>query len=64
MTIACFIPSRSTPRHRVHSYSVWNASVFLLNVLAFMLMGLQARVILSRLQGPSTALKGSWTGLN
>ena len=52
MTIARFIPSRSTPRDRVHSYSVWNAVVFILNVLAFMIMGLQARVILTRLEGP------------
>jgi NhaP-type Na+/H+ or K+/H+ antiporter len=50
MTIARILPSRSAPRDRVHSYSVWNATVFVLNVLAFLLMGLQARAILAGLQ--------------
>lgn len=50
MTIARILPSRSAPRDRVHSYSVWNAAVFVLNVLAFLLMGLQARAILTGLQ--------------
>jgi Na+/H+ antiporter len=45
MTIAHYVPERQTPRNRLHSYSVWQASVFLLNVLAFLLMGLQARTI-------------------
>jgi CPA1 family monovalent cation:H+ antiporter len=33
------------PRTRIHSYAVWDSAVFLLNVLAFLLMGLQARSI-------------------
>jgi CPA1 family monovalent cation:H+ antiporter len=42
--------SRTTsPRNRVSSYSVWETAVFVLNVLAFVLMGLQARPILNRL---------------
>lgn len=47
MTVARYVPERQSPRERVHSYSVWGASVFLLNVLAFLLMGLQARSIVA-----------------
>ncbi|WP_088348070.1 MULTISPECIES: cation:proton antiporter [Rhodomicrobium] len=50
MTIARYIPERQSPRDRVHSYAVWEATVFLVNVLAFLLMGLQARAILTRLE--------------
>jgi CPA1 family monovalent cation:H+ antiporter len=49
MTIARYIPERQTARDRVHAYAVWEAVVFLLNVLAFLLMGLQARAIVTRL---------------
>lgn len=45
MVIARYMPERQSARHRIHSYSVWEAAVFLLNVLAFLLMGLQARQI-------------------
>jgi CPA1 family monovalent cation:H+ antiporter len=34
---------------RVHSFAVWASVVFLLNVLAFLLMGLQARLIIGRM---------------
>jgi monovalent cation/hydrogen antiporter len=37
----------SAPRMRVQSFAVWAVAVFLLNVIAFLLMGLQARVILA-----------------
>ena len=37
------------PRLRVSSYSVWETAVFVVNVLAFVLMGLQARTIIERL---------------
>lgn len=40
---------RQSARDRIHSFSVWDAAVFVLNVVAFMLMGLQARDIVSRL---------------
>jgi Na+/H+ antiporter len=49
MTIARYVPERQSARDRVHSYSVWGATVFLLNVLAFLLMGLQGREIVGRL---------------
>lgn len=51
MTVARYFPSRSNARDRVHSYSVWGAAVFALNVLAFLLMGLQARTIIAELSG-------------
>jgi Na+/H+ antiporter len=51
MTVATHAPARQTSRDRIHSYSVWEAAVFVLNVLAFLLMGLQARMILSNLPG-------------
>lgn len=49
MTIAHYLPARTPPRDRVSTYAVWEAVVFLLNVLAFFLMGLQASEIISRL---------------
>ena len=49
MTVARHAPERQSPRDRLHSFSVWEATVFLLNVLAFLLMGLQAREIVTRL---------------
>ena len=48
--IAHYMPSRTSARDRVNSYAVWATMVFVLNVLAFLLMGLQARDILSQLQ--------------
>ena len=49
MTAAHFGPEQQTAHDRVHSYAIWEVVVFVLNVLAFLLMGLQARTILSRL---------------
>jgi Na+/H+ antiporter len=49
ITLARTAPRTMSPRNRVSSYSVWETAVFVLNVLAFVLMGLQARPILSRL---------------
>jgi len=46
MTIASLSSVDDSPRMRVHSFAVWTTVVFLLNVLAFLLMGLQARRIL------------------
>jgi len=51
MTIARRAPRRMTARRRVSTYSVWESAVFVLNVLAFVLMGLQARSIVGRLAG-------------
>jgi CPA1 family monovalent cation:H+ antiporter len=48
--IARYMPSRTSARDRVNSYAIWATAVFVLNVLAFLLMGLQARDILNQLQ--------------
>jgi len=45
MTIARSAGLRQPPRVRVHSFAVWTSVVFLLNVVAFMLMGMQVRMI-------------------
>jgi monovalent cation/hydrogen antiporter len=49
ITLARVAPRSMQARNRVSSYSVWETAVFVLNVLAFVLMGLQARPILDRL---------------
>lgn len=48
--VARYMPSRTSARDRVNANAVWATVVFVLNVLAFLLMGLQARDILSQLQ--------------
>lgn len=49
MTVARSPEIVGSPRERVHSYAVWSTVVFLLNVLAFLLMGMQARTIIGRM---------------
>ena len=49
MTVARTAPGKVPARVRVSSYSVWETAVYVLNVLAFVLMGLQARPIVERL---------------
>jgi CPA1 family monovalent cation:H+ antiporter len=51
--VARYMPARTSSRDRVNANAVWDIVVFVLNVLAFLLMGLQARAILSQLQGPA-----------
>lgn len=48
MIIASILPARISARDRVQSYAVWTAVVFVLNVLAFLLMGMQTRAILGQ----------------
>ena len=50
MTLARAPSVDSSPRNRVHSFAVWATVVFLLNVLAFLLMGMQARTIVGRME--------------
>ena len=52
--VARYMPARTSARDRVNTNAVWSTVVFILNVLAFLLMGLQARTILTQL--PSDAL--------
>ena len=49
ITIARSAPARTPARIRVPSYAVWETMVFVLNVLAFVLIGMQLRPILLRL---------------
>jgi monovalent cation/hydrogen antiporter len=58
MTIARHAPIRSDARHRIASYAVWDVAVFVLNVLAFVLIGLQLKAILGRLDGDWTRYAG------
>jgi monovalent cation/hydrogen antiporter len=51
MTVARGPDAASSPRMRVQSFAVWASVVFLLNVLAFLLMGMQARTIVGRMTG-------------
>ena len=51
MTLSAIVPTQTSPRLRVSSYSVWETAVFVLNVLAFVIMGLQVRPIIERLRG-------------
>src|SRR6266404_1659564 len=53
MTLAQEASRRATARNRVSTYSVWESAVFVLNVLAFVILGLQARHSLSRLSRES-----------
>jgi Na+/H+ antiporter len=52
ITIARTAPARMSARLRVQSYAVWETAVFVLNVLAFVLIGLQLRPIWERLDDP------------
>ncbi|CCE08634.1 Na+/H+ antiporter [Bradyrhizobium sp. STM 3843] len=45
VTLARTAPARTPARLRVPSYAVWETAVFMLNVLAFMLIGMQLRPI-------------------
>src|SRR4029453_19410320 len=49
VTIARTAPAQTPARIRVPSYAVWDTVVFMLNVLAFVLIGMQLRPILANL---------------
>src|SRR5262245_22990696 len=49
MTLSRYAPARIGARQRIASFIVWEVTVFVLNVLAFVLIGLQLRAILIRL---------------
>ena len=52
MTVARIAPATTDARRRIASYAVWDVAVFVLNVLAFVLIGLQLRGVLARTHGP------------
>ena len=49
MTVARTAPERTPARIRIPSYAVWDTVVFVLNILAFIFIGLQIRPILDSL---------------
>ena len=51
VVLARSAPERLSARERRASYAVWEVATFVLNVLAFILVGLQLRGILERAQG-------------
>lgn len=51
MTLARRVGGLANARRRIASYAVWEVAVFVLNVLAFVLIGLQLRGALSRVHG-------------
>jgi NhaP-type Na+/H+ or K+/H+ antiporter len=59
MTIARSANLTTRPRVRIHSFAVWTTAVFLLNVLAFLLMGLQARSIIGAM-APDRLREAAW----
>ena len=50
VTVARTAPEQTPARVRIPSYAVWETVVFMLNVLAFMFIGLQIRPILESLE--------------
>ncbi|WCE05621.1 cation:proton antiporter [Pseudoxanthomonas sp. JBR18] len=52
MLLARSAPQRQRVRDRMHSYPIWDSAVFVLNVIAFLLIGLQARGIVADLPRP------------
>jgi CPA1 family monovalent cation:H+ antiporter len=52
VAVARVAPARTPARLRLPSYAVWETAVFLLNVLAFVFIGLQVRPILAALPPP------------
>jgi CPA1 family monovalent cation:H+ antiporter len=62
MTIARSASLATHPRMRIHSFAVWDSAVFLLNVLAFLLMGLQARSIIGAMS-PERLYEAAWFAL-
>jgi Na+/H+ antiporter len=55
ITAARITPTTTPPQLRLPSYAVWETSVFVLNVLAFVLIGLQVRPILAALDAAERA---------
>jgi monovalent cation/hydrogen antiporter len=50
ITVARTAPARTPARIRIPSYAVWETVVFMLNILAFVFIGLQIRPILDSLE--------------
>jgi len=50
VTVARTAPERTPARIRIPSYAVWETVIFVVNILAFIFIGLQIRPILDRLE--------------
>src|SRR5688500_18775242 len=50
VTVARTAPGRTPARIRIPSYAVWETVIFVVNILAFIFIGLQIRPILDRLE--------------
>jgi NhaP-type Na+/H+ or K+/H+ antiporter len=63
MTVARTAPERTPARIRIPTYAVWETVVFVLNIVAFIFIGLQIRPILNSLadgdRGPYFAVAGA-----
>jgi CPA1 family monovalent cation:H+ antiporter len=57
------MPKRTSARHRIHANVVWSTLTFVLNVLAFLLMGLQARDIITGMRSEALASALEFSGL-
>ncbi len=62
MYLARHGPARFGARQRIASYAVWEVVVFVLNVLAFVLIGLQLRGILTRMPVSQTHIYATCAG--
>jgi CPA1 family monovalent cation:H+ antiporter len=62
MTLATKINLTNPPRMRIHSFAVWDAAVFSLNVFAFLLMGFQARAIIGAMTPDRLEAAGWFAG--
>ena len=51
MVLAQRLAGKMGARHRIATYAVWEVAVLVLNVLAFVLIGLQLHPILARVHG-------------
>ncbi len=63
MTLARSAGIRGGTRMRVHSYAVWATVVFVLNVLAFLLMGMQVKIIVARMPWERMQHAAAFAGL-
>lgn len=54
MAVARTAPDHIPARLRIPSYAVWEVAVFVLNVLAFIIVGLQLKPIVARLDRPTS----------
>jgi len=59
MTISRIAANVMPARIRVPSYAVWEVAVFVLNILAFILIGFQLKLIIERLSRP-TLIRYGW----